>query len=109
MAVVTAWRTGPATLLAAGAGWFGGGEDASLIRPVRWGGFRLTAKELAFPQAELGADVVEFGLKFRETSASALMHGLPVTGLLAQGERIKLRPNYWEVLDLDKGTTLRFS
>src|SRR5262249_26367662 len=45
-----------------------------------------TAKELAFAQAELGADVFEFGLKFREARASALMHGLPVTGLLAEFE-----------------------
>ena len=86
MAVVAAWRTGPAALLAAGAGWFGGGEGSSLIRRVRRGGFGLTAKELAFAQAELGADVFEFGLKFREASASALMHGLPVTGLLAEFE-----------------------
>jgi hypothetical protein len=86
MAVVAAWWTGPAALLAAGAGRFGGGEGGSLIRRVRRGGFRLTAKELAFTQAQLGADVFEFGLKFRETSASALMHGLPVTGLLAEFE-----------------------
>src|SRR5271167_3826007 len=86
MAVVAAWRTGSTALLAAGAAWFGGGEDGSLIRRVRRGGFRLTAKELALPQAQLGADVFEFGLKFRETTASALMHGLPVTGLLAELE-----------------------
>jgi hypothetical protein len=86
MAVVAAWRTGPAALLAAGAGWFRGSEDGSLLRRVRRGGFRLTAKELAFTQAELGADVIEFGLKFGKTSASALMHGLPVTGLLAEFE-----------------------
>jgi hypothetical protein len=41
---------------------------------------------LALTQAELGADVFEFGLEFRETSASTLMHGLPVTGLLAEFE-----------------------
>lgn len=86
MAVVAAWRTGPTALLAAGAGWFGGGEDGSLIRRVSRGGFRLAAKELAFTQPELGTDVFEFGLKFRETGASALMHGLPVTGLLAEFE-----------------------
>ena len=55
MAVVAAWRTGPTALLAAGAGWFGGGEDGSLIRRVSRGGFRLAAKELAFTQPELGA------------------------------------------------------
>src|SRR5271166_5545972 len=86
MAVVAAWRTGPAALLAAGAWWFGGGENGSLVRRMSWSGFRLAAKELAFPQAKLGADVFEFGLKFRETGASALMHGLPVTGLLAEIE-----------------------
>src|SRR5271170_3577775 len=86
MAVVAAWRTGPTALLAAGAWWFGGGEDSSLVRRMSWGGFRLAAKELAFAQAKLGADVFEFGLKFRETGASALMHGLPVTGLLAEFE-----------------------
>lgn len=86
MAVVAAWRTGPAALLAAGAWWFGDGEDGSLVRRMSWGGFRLAAKELAFAQAKLGADVFEFGLKFRKTGASALMHGLPITGLLAEFE-----------------------
>ena len=86
MAVVAAWRTGPTAWLAAGAGWFGAGEDGSLIRRVSRCGFRLAAKELAFTQPELGTDVFEFGLKFRETGASALMHGLPVTGLLAEFE-----------------------
>jgi hypothetical protein len=51
MAVVAAWRTRPTALLAARAAWFGGGEDGSLIQRVRRGGFRLTAKELAFTQA----------------------------------------------------------
>src|SRR5689334_9927507 len=86
MAVVAAWWTGPTALLAAGAGWFGGGADGSLIRRVSRGGFRLAAEELAFTQPELCTDVFEFGLKFRETGASVLMHGLPVTGLLAEFE-----------------------
>src|SRR5271163_3768664 len=86
MAVVAAWRTGPTPLLAAGAGWFGGGEDGSLIGRVSRGRFRLAPKELSFPQTELGADLFEFGLKFREPGASALMHGLPVPGLLAEFE-----------------------
>src|SRR5579859_2667170 len=86
MAVVAAWRTGPTALLAAGAGWFGGGKDGSLVRRVSRGGFRLAAKELAFTQPELGADVFEFVLKFCQTGASALMHGLPVTSLLAELE-----------------------
>src|SRR5271167_2756517 len=84
MAVVAAWRPGPTALLAAGAWWFGGVEDGSLVRRMSRGGFRLAAKELAFAQAKLGADVFKFGLKFRETGASAMMHGLPVTGLLAE-------------------------
>ena len=86
MAVVAAWRTGPTALLAAAAGWFRGGEDGSLIRRVSRGGFRLAAEKLAFTQPELGTDVFEFGLKFRETGASALRPGLPVTGLLAEFE-----------------------
>jgi hypothetical protein len=84
MAVVAAWRTGPAALLAAGAWWFGLGADGSLVGRVGWGGFRLAAKELAFTQAELGAQVFEFGLEFGEACASALMHAFPVTGLLAE-------------------------
>ena len=51
---------------------------------VGWGRFRLAAKELAFAQPELGAQVFEFRLEFGETRARALMHGLPVTGLLAK-------------------------
>ena len=86
MTVVAARRTGPATLLTAGARGFGGWGASRLVWRVCRGGFRLAAKELAFPQAKLGADVFEFGLKFRETGASALMHGLPVTGLLAEIE-----------------------
>jgi hypothetical protein len=50
------------------------------------GRFRLAAKELAFAQAELGAQVFEFGLEFGEALASELMHTLPVTGLLAEFE-----------------------
>jgi hypothetical protein len=86
MAVVAAWRTGPAALLAARTWWFGGGEDSSLVRRVGGGGFGLAAKELTFTQAELGAQVFEFGLEFGEARASALMHRLPVTGLLAEFE-----------------------
>ena len=86
MAVVAAWRTGPAALLAAGAWWFGGREKGSLVRRVRRGRLRLTAKELAFAQTELGADVFQFGLEFGKAGASALMHALPVTGLLAEFE-----------------------
>ena len=86
MAVVAAWRTGSAALLAAGAWWFGGREKGRLVRWVGRGGFRFAAKELAFAQAELGADVFQFGLEFGKAGASALMHALPVTGLLAQFE-----------------------
>lgn len=86
MAVVAAWRTGSAALLAAGAWRFGGRENGSLVRRVGWGGFRLAAKELAFAQSELGAQVLEFGLEFREADAGPLMHALPVTGLLAEFE-----------------------
>jgi len=86
MAVVAAWRTGLAALLAAGTRWFAGCEDRGLVRGVGWGRFRLAAKELAFAQTELGAQVFEFGLDFGEACASALMHGLPVTGLLAEFE-----------------------
>jgi hypothetical protein len=50
------------------------------------GGFRLAAKELAFTQAELGARLLQFGLEFGEAGASALMHALPVAGLLAEFE-----------------------
>ena len=50
------------------------------------GGFRLAAKELAFAQAELGPQEFEFGLEFDDTGAGALMHALPVTGLLAEFE-----------------------
>ena len=57
-----------------------------MVRRVGWGGFRLTAKELAFAQAELGVQVFDVGLEFAEAGASALMHGLPVTSLLAEFE-----------------------
>ena len=50
------------------------------------GRFCLAAKELAFTQAELGTQLLQFGLEFAETGASALMHALPVTGLLAKFE-----------------------
>ena len=86
MAVVAAWRTGPTALLATRAWWLGDGADGSLVRRVGWGGFRLAAKELAFTQAELSADVFQFGLEFGKAGASALMHALPVTGLLAEFE-----------------------
>jgi hypothetical protein len=84
MAVVAAWRTGLAALLAAGTRGFAGWEDCGLIRGVGGGRFRLAAKELAFTQAELGAYLLEFGLEFGEAGASALMQVLPVTGLLAE-------------------------
>jgi hypothetical protein len=86
MAVVAAWRTGPAALLAAGPWWFRGGEDGSLVWRMGWGRFRLAAKELAFTQSELGADVFEFGLEFGEAGAGALMQALPVASLLAEFE-----------------------
>ena len=73
-------------MLAAGAWWFAGWEDRGLVRRLGWGGFRLAAKELAFAQAELSTQVFEFALEFGESCASALMHGLPVTGLLAEFE-----------------------
>jgi len=84
MAVVAAWWTGPAALLAAEARWLERGVDGSLVWPV--GGFGLAAKELALAQTELGAQVFEFVLEFGEACASALMHGLPVRGLLAEFE-----------------------
>jgi hypothetical protein len=34
----------------------------------------------------LGADLLEFGLEFGEAGGSALMHALPVAGLLAEFE-----------------------
>ena len=86
MAVVAAWRTGPTALLAAGAWWFGGVEDGSLVRRMSRGGFRLAAKELAFTEAQLGAQVFDFVLEFGDPCASTLMHTLPVTGLLAEFE-----------------------
>jgi hypothetical protein len=86
MAIIAAWRTGPTALLTAGTWRFGGGEDGSLVRRVGRGRFCLAAKELTLAQAELGADVFEFGLEFGEARASALMHALPVTGLLAEFE-----------------------
>jgi hypothetical protein len=86
MAVVAAWWTGPAALLTAGTWRFGSGENGSLVRRVGRGRFRLAAKELAFAQTELGAQLFEFGLEFGEAGASALMHGLPVTGLLTEFE-----------------------
>jgi hypothetical protein len=86
MAVVAAWRTGPTALLAAGTWWFGGRENGSLVRRMSRGGFRLAAKELAFAQAELGAQEFEFGLEFSDAGASALMHALPIAGLLAEFE-----------------------
>src|SRR5271166_3481985 len=86
MAVVAAWRTGPAALLAAGPRGFGGRGKRSLVGRVGGGGFRLAAKELAFAQAELGAQLFQFSLEFGEAGASALMHTLPVAGLLAEFE-----------------------
>ena len=62
------------------------------MQPCFWvwwvgrGRFRLAAKELAFAQAELGTPEFEFGLEFNDAGASALMHALPVTGLLAEFE-----------------------
>ena len=84
MAVVAAWWTGPTALLTARTWRFGSGEDGSLVWRVGRGRFRLAAKELAIAQAELSAQVFEFGLKFGEACASALMQGFPVTGLLAE-------------------------
>src|SRR5271166_2412592 len=86
MAVVAAWRTGPAALLAAGPRWFGGRGERRLVGRVGGGGFRLAAKELAFAQAELGAHLFQFSLEFGEAGASALMHTLPVASLLAEFE-----------------------
>ena len=86
MAVVAAWRTGSAALLAARPRWFAGREDRGWVRHVGGGGFGLAAKELAFTQTELGAQVFEFVLEFGDPCASALMHTLPVTGLLAEFE-----------------------
>src|SRR5438270_369640 len=69
MAVVAAWRTGPAALLAAGTRWFAGCENRGWVWGVRWGGFRLAAKGLAFAQAELGGPVLgcrrAFGVAWR--------------------------------------------
>src|SRR5271166_5099912 len=86
MAVVAAWRTGPAALLAAGPRGFGGRGGGSLVGRVGGGGFRLAAKELAFAQAELSTQLFQFSLEFGEAGASALMHALPVAGLLAEFE-----------------------
>ena len=86
MAVITTWWTGSTTLLTAGTWRFGGREDGRRVGWVSWGGFRLAAKELAFAQAESGAQEFDFGLEFADTGAGALMHALPVTGLLAQFE-----------------------
>src|SRR4051812_10387120 len=86
MAVVPTRRTGPATLLTTGTRWLGWCGDRSLVWRVCRGGFCLAAKELAFTQAELGTQVLQFGLKFGEAGASALMHALPVAGLLAEFE-----------------------
>src|SRR5262245_24069378 len=86
MAVVAAWRTGPTTLLATGAWWLGRRANGSLVWRVGGGRFCLAAKELAFAQAELGTQLLQFGLEFGEAGASALMHALPVTGLLAKFE-----------------------
>ena len=86
MAVIAAGRTGPTPLLTAGTWRFGGGEDSRLVGWMGRGRFRLTAKELAFAQAELGAQEFEFGLEFSDAGASALMHALPVAGLLAEFE-----------------------
>jgi hypothetical protein len=72
--------------LATGAWWFGVGADGSLVWWVGWGGFRLTAKELAFTEAQLGAQVFDFLLEFGDPCASTWMHTLPVTRLLAEFE-----------------------
>src|SRR5215204_6870729 len=89
MAVVAAWRTGSAAVLAAGPRWFAGWENSGLVRRVGGSGFGLAAKELAFAQPELGTQVFEFGLEFGDACASALMHTLPVTGLLAEFEAFR--------------------
>src|SRR5580658_10084411 len=86
MAVIAAGRTGPTPLLTAGTWRFGGGEDGRRVWWVGRGRFRLAAKELAFAQAKLGTQEFEFGLEFKDAGASALMHALPVTGLLAEFE-----------------------
>jgi|SRR6266404_5494512 len=86
MAAIAAGRTGPTTLLTAGTWRFGRGDDGRRVWWVGRGRLRLAAKKLAFAQAELGAQEFEFGLQFGDAGASALMHALPVTGLLAEFE-----------------------
>ena len=66
MTVVTAWRTGPTALLATGAWGLGGRDTGSLVGRVGGGRFRLAAKELAFAEAELGPQLLDFGLEFGE-------------------------------------------
>src|SRR5262249_52370891 len=88
MAVVAAWRTGPTTLLATGAWWLGRRANGSLVWRVGGGRFRLAAKELAFAQAELGTQLLKFGLEFGEAGASPVRHGVRITGLLEKVEGV---------------------
>ena len=48
--------------------------------------FGLAAEELAFAQAELGAELFELGLEFGDALGGAVVHALPVAGLLSQFE-----------------------
>jgi hypothetical protein len=47
-------------------------------------GLGLAAKELAFPEAELGAELLDFGLELGDTGAGPLVPAFPVAGLLAE-------------------------
>ena len=83
--MVAPWRTGPPTLLAARAWWVRRGDGPGALR---WCGaaLGLAAKQLAFPQAQLGLEVFVFGLEFGETGDGPLMHGFPVANLLSEFE-----------------------
>ena len=86
MAVIAAWRTGLTTLLTAGTWRFGGREDGRRVGWVSWGGFALRPKSWRSRRRSRGRQEFDFGLEFADTGAGALMHALPVTGLLAQFE-----------------------
>jgi hypothetical protein len=88
MAVVPAWRTGPPTLLAARTWWVRRGNGHGAIR-LYGDALGLAAKQLAFPQPQLGLEIFVFGLEFGESRDSPLMHGFPVAGLLSEFEILR--------------------
>jgi len=86
MAVIAAWRTGFAPLLTAFPRKARVRGIGGLVKRLGRGAFGFASKELAFAQAELSLQLIDLGLKFGETEASALVHAPPVPRLLAEFE-----------------------